>query len=176
MFQKEFLLGNTIGESFTITNTMRWMTWGKLRQNLSMKATKDCYLLHIATSICFLKGKVFLLKAENSCHIPRHINCLVIFQQGAQTHQRKMLEDIQNTQFSKHWLSNPSTMSVIDSLMLWRLDWSDSGCWRYQCNTLWNRLLLNLKIAPFLVRNIWYTLVMVLRHHSPRVPNFTDCL
>ena len=32
------------------------------------------------------------MKAENSCHIPRHINCLAIFQEGSKTHRRKMLE------------------------------------------------------------------------------------
>ena len=53
IFQKEFPLGNTIGESFTITNTMRWMTWGKLRKNYSMKASNDCYLLNIKASIFF---------------------------------------------------------------------------------------------------------------------------
>ena len=83
MFQKKFLLGNTIEESFTITD-----------KRLLFAAHHDKHF--------FLKGKVFLLKAENSCHIPRHINCLVIFQQGAQTHQRKMLEHIQNTQFTEH--------------------------------------------------------------------------
>ena len=59
---------------------------------------------------------MFLLKAENSCHIPRHINCLVIFQQGAQTHQRKMLEHIQNTQFSEHHYNQGLVLSVIVSL------------------------------------------------------------
>ena len=32
----------------------------------------------------FKEGPFLLVKVENSCHIPRHINCLVIFQQGKQ--------------------------------------------------------------------------------------------
>ena len=78
------------------------MTWGKLRKKLIYEGHKRLLFAAYHDKHFFLKGKSVLLKAENSCHIPRHINCLVIFQQGAQTHQRKMLEHIQNTQFSEH--------------------------------------------------------------------------
>ena len=68
---------------------------GKTKTKLIYEGYKRLLFTEHQGKHFFLKGKVFLLKAENSCHIPRHINCLVIFQQGAQTHQRKMLEHIQ---------------------------------------------------------------------------------